>query len=111
MGDLKNVDVAHAQRLRAAGALLLDVREVDEWDAGHAPAAQHVPLSSVPDVLDDLPHDRIIVVVCRSGGRSARAGQFLVEHGFDVANLDGGMTAWHEAGAELQSESGDPFVA
>jgi rhodanese-related sulfurtransferase len=111
MSRIENVDVARALELLEEGALLLDVREDDEWNAGHAPPARHVALSSVPDFLDELPRERVIVCVCRSGGRSARAGQFLIEQGFDAVNLDGGMMAWHDAGIEMVAESGEPTVA
>lgn len=111
MSRIEDVDVARAMDLMREGALLLDVRENDEWEAGHASVARHVPLSSVPDVIEDLPRDRVIVCVCRSGGRSARAAQFLAEQGFDVVNLDGGMTAWHAARAEMVADGGEPTVA
>lgn len=110
MGTMMNVDATRAQEMVREGALLLDVREDDEWDAGHAEDALHVALSSVPDALDDLPRDRLIVCVCRSGGRSARAGNFLVEHGFDVVNLEGGMTAWRDSGYALVSDDGEPTI-
>lgn len=82
----------------AGNSLLLDVRELDEWIAGHAPDAMHIPLMELPDRLDTLPTDRPIVCVCRSGGRSARATEFLRHHGFDAINMVGGMKAWAEEG-------------
>jgi rhodanese-related sulfurtransferase len=111
MGPMENVDVARALQLLDEGALLLDVREDSEWEAGHAAPARHIALSSVPDFVDELPRDRVIVCVCRSGGRSARAGQFLAEQGFDVVNLEGGMTAWHAAGVELVGDGSEPTIA
>jgi rhodanese-related sulfurtransferase len=111
MTELSNIDVAAAQHLLSEGAFLLDVREENEFAAGHAPDAHHTPLSSVPDVLEDLPRDRVIVCVCRSGARSARAANFLLEQGFDAVNLEGGMHAWHDAGAPLLSPDGEPRVA
>ncbi len=111
MTPVENVDVTRALELVDDGALLLDVREGDEWRAGRAPQATHLPLSSVPDALDDLARERLIVCVCRSGGRSARAAQFLSEQGFDVVNLDGGMTAWHASGAIMVADDGVPIVA
>ncbi len=111
MAQIENVDVATARHLVAAGALLLDVREEYEWEAGHAPTARHIALAAVPDHVDDLPRQRIIICVCRSGGRSARAGQFLLEEGFDAVNLEGGMTAWHAAGAEMVADTAQPTVA
>lgn len=109
--ESENVDVERAVALIGEGALLLDVREDDEWEAGHAPAARHVALSSVPDVLDDLLTVQTVICVCRSGGRSSRAARFLREHGVRALNLDGGMIAWHAAGAEMLSDAGEPYVA
>ena len=96
-------------------ARLLDVREQDEWDAGHVEGALHVPLGDVPARLDELvdagADGRPLVVVCRSGGRSARAVAWLVQNGVDAVNLDGGMGAWADAGRPMVSELGDrPFV-
>jgi adenylyltransferase/sulfurtransferase len=74
---------------------LLDVREPMEWDAGHLDAAKHVPLRQVPGAIDSLPRDREIVVICRSGGRSAQAQHYLRQNGFaKVLNLSGGMKSW-----------------
>ena len=111
MNEIDDVDVASALTLINEGAILLDVREDEEWEAGRAPMARHVALSSIPDVVDDLPRDRVVICVCRSGARSARAARFLLEHGLRVVNLEGGMTAWSVAGAEMVSDGGEPFVA
>jgi rhodanese-related sulfurtransferase len=110
MTDLVNVDVDQARELVALGAVLLDVREDSEFELGHAPGAHHVPLAEIPDHLHDLAKDSRIVCVCRSGGRSARAGKFLLEQGFDAVNLEGGMTAWAEAGAPLEADHGEPAI-
>jgi rhodanese-related sulfurtransferase len=110
MTTLKDVDVDRAQELIESGSLMLDVREDSEWELGHAPQALHIPLAEVPDRLDALDKDRLIVCVCRSGGRSSRAGQFLIEQGFDAVNLDGGMTAWAEQGKPLVADGGEPAI-
>ena len=96
----------------ADDAVLLDVREQDEWDAGHAPRAVHIPLSELPARLDELPDTdaATLAVVCRHGGRSSRAVAWLEQQGFDVANLDGGMKAWEGAGKQLVGASGTPSV-
>lgn len=74
---------------------LLDVREPSEWDAGHLDRAKHVPLRQVPGALNDIPKEKEIVVICRSGGRSAQAQQFLKQSGYEkVLNLSGGMKSW-----------------
>jgi rhodanese-related sulfurtransferase len=104
--SVQDVEPAEAETLVSSGALLLDVREPDEWVAGHAPGATFVPLGTVRERVAELPRDRRIVAVCRSGGRSARATEFLVAQGFDVVNLRGGMQAWAEAGFPVETEGG-----
>lgn len=96
----------------ADDAVLVDVREDDEWRAGHAPNAIHVPLGTVPENLDAFPDtDEPVAVICRSGGRSGRAVQWLTHQGFDVVNVDGGMRAWGAAGKAMRSEDGtEPTV-
>ena len=90
-------------------AYLLDVREPDEWAAGHAPGAHHLPMMEVPVRMAEVPDEADVVVVCRSGGRSAQVTAYLRQHGWDnVRNLDGGMGAWQDAGRELVSEDGQP---
>ena len=85
--------------------VMVDVRENDEWAAGHAPNAVHIPLAELPSRLDELPEsDDAVPVVCRMGGRSARAVQWLVQQGFDVANVEGGMLAWQRAGKQLAAD-------
>ena len=94
-----------AQRV-ADGALLLDVREDDEWAAGHAPDAQHLALGRLQEEHGTLPTDRPIVAVCRVGGRSERAAVALRGVGYDVANLAGGMRAWAAAGQPVVTDDG-----
>ncbi|MGC0312304.1 rhodanese-like domain-containing protein [Kitasatospora acidiphila] len=89
-----------------AGAALIDVREQDEWDAGHAEGALHLPMSQFTARLDELP-DGPLYVVCRVGGRSAQVVQYLVAQGREAFNVDGGMFAWEQAGRPLVSGSGD----
>lgn len=97
-----------ASDLSRLGAVLLDVREAAEWKAGHASSARNVPLGELGVRLDSLPRDRRLVVVCRSGGRSARATALLVRSGFDAVNLDGGMRAWAAAGLPVEVAAGRP---
>ncbi|HEV7210019.1 MAG TPA: rhodanese-like domain-containing protein [Mycobacteriales bacterium] len=91
-----------------AGALLLDVREPAEWAAGHAPSAVHIPLGELPARLAELPRDRLVVAVCRGGGRSAKATSFLREAGIDAHNFDGGMKAWAAAGSPMEADGAAP---
>ena len=102
------VDAASGRALVESGALLLDVREPDEWAAGHAPGAHAIPLGQVQDRVDELPTDRQIVAICRSGGRSAAATEALNAWGFDAVNLAGGMRAWAGAGLPVVTDDGTP---
>ena len=91
-------------------AVIVDVREDDEWVAGHAPNAIHIPLGELPSRLDELPEtDDTVPVVCRRGGRSARAVMWLVQQGFDVANVEGGMLEWQRAGKRISAD-GEPEI-
>jgi len=87
---------------------LLDVREQDEWDAGHIEDAQHIPLGQLGARLAEVPKERVIVAVCRSGSRSDRAAKGLRGEGFEAENLEGGVTAWVRAGLPLVASSGGP---
>ena len=93
----------------ADDAYLLDVREPDEWSAGHAPGAHHLPMMQLPARLAEVPTEGEVVVVCRSGGRSAQVVGYLLANGWDnVRNLDGGMREWATAGRPMISEDGTP---
>jgi rhodanese-related sulfurtransferase len=99
--EVPETDVAALVRDRAAGKDLqiIDVREPDEYAAGHMPGARLIPLGQLPARTGELDPAKPIVVVCRSGNRSATATEFLLHSGFqDVRNLVGGMIAWAEAG-------------
>jgi rhodanese-related sulfurtransferase len=93
-------------------AWLLDVREDDEWAAGHAPNASHIPLAQLGARTGELPSDDEIYVICRSGVRSARATQALNGAGWRAINVAGGMQDWAAAGRPMLTDSGGvPFVA
>ena len=95
-----------------AGAFLLDVREDDEWTAGHAPGAVHVPLGKLGARARELPRDRELYVICRSGTRSAYAAQALAGAGLNTFNVADGMTGWAVAGRPMISEDGaEPYGA
>jgi rhodanese-related sulfurtransferase len=95
-----------------SGAYLLDVREDDEWAAGHAPDAVHIPVGTVPARAGEVPQDRQVYVICRSGTRSAYVAQALADAGWKTVNVADGMTGWAVAGRPMVSESdADPYVA
>jgi len=106
--DVSDVDPAEADRLVLAGAVMVDVREDDEWEAGHAPVAVHVPVGQVVDRMDELPADRTIVCMCRMGGRSGSVAAHLAGAGYDVRNIAGGMQAWAAVGLPVVDASGAP---
>lgn len=90
------------------GALLVDVREQDEIDAlsYNVPNILHVPLSEFEDRFAEIPKDKDVVMVCRSGGRSLRAAGFLVNHGYDkVVNMQHGMIRWAEKGFPTKGDT------
>jgi rhodanese-related sulfurtransferase len=94
-----NIGVSEAARLRDAGAFILDVREPFEWDEIHIPGATLIPLDTLASRMSDVPRDKPIVVVCRSGNRSQHGRDILLNAGFtNVTSLDGGMRAWQTAG-------------
>jgi rhodanese-related sulfurtransferase len=95
-----------------AGVYLLDVREDDEWAAGHAPEAVHIPVGAISERAAEIPQDREIYVICRSGARSAYAAQALAGAGWKTVNVSDGMTGWAVADRPMVSETGaEPYVA
>jgi rhodanese-related sulfurtransferase len=93
-------------------AWLLDVREDDEWAAGHAPGARHIPLGQLGARAAEVPQDELIYVVCRSGHRSGQAARALAGAGWRAVNVAGGMQQWAAAGLPMVTDSGaEPYVA
>ena len=93
-----DISATDARAMVAGGAVLLDVREADEWADGHAPEAVHIPMSQLNGRAAELPTDRTIVCVCHVGGRSAMVTAALNRSGWTALNLAGGMNAWVDAG-------------
>lgn len=87
--------------------VLLDVREDDEWQRGHAPGAQHIPMGDVPARLAEIDTEAQLFVVCHAGGRSQRVAQYLARNGYDPINVAGGMLAWAGAGRPVVTDGGD----
>ncbi|MEV6162470.1 rhodanese-like domain-containing protein [Streptomyces sp. NPDC052052] len=103
------VTAAEAARMTADGpAVLLDVRESSEWDAGHAPAALHLPLPRLAEgaPLPDSATGRPVVVICRSGNRSRHAARILADRGVRAVDVVGGMTAWAAEGLPVRDRRG-----
>ena len=96
--DENEIDVAELARRREAGANIVDVRRLDEYEAGHVPGALLVPLEELPSRQDEIPSDGEVLVICKTGGRSRQATEFLRQQGVDAVNVAGGTSAWIEAG-------------
>lgn len=91
----ETIDIGQIQQFQDEGAVVLDVREVDEFTEGHIIGAVNAPLSELKTgeraVLDK---DESYIVICRSGSRSKEASEILVEDGYDVVNVSEGMSSW-----------------
>ena len=101
-------EVTPSEAAADTGALLLDVREPAEWQAGHAPAARHIPLGALAGRIDELPRDRTLICICRSGNRSAQATRQLGDAGYRAVNMQGGMRAWSAAGLPMRADGSAP---
>jgi rhodanese-related sulfurtransferase len=88
--------------------VILDVREDDEWQAGHIEGAVHIPLSDLPARAAEVSGAAQVLCVCKVGGRSARATMLLRRSGVEAVNLHGGMHAWSAAGHPMVSDNGQP---
>lgn len=107
-GPLPSVEAAAVP----SEGLVLDVREDDEWAAGHVEGALHVPMSDFVarfgEVTEAVADGRTAYVMCRVGGRSAQVTQYLVGQGIDAVNVSGGMQAWDGAGRPMVTDHGNP---
>ncbi|MGW2182481.1 rhodanese-like domain-containing protein [Streptomyces sp. NPDC001732] len=95
-----------------ADGLVLDVREDNEWAAGHVEGALHIPMSNFVarfgELTEAVADGRRVHVMCRVGGRSAQVTQYLVQQGIDAVNIDGGMLAWDGAGRPMVTDDDSP---
>ncbi|AKL66964.1 rhodanese-like domain-containing protein [Streptomyces goshikiensis] len=107
-GPLPSVDAAAVP----SEGFVLDVREDDEWAAGHVEGALHIPMSDFVarfgELTEAVEDGRRVHVMCRVGGRSAQVTQYLVRQEIDAVNIDGGMQAWESAGRPMVTDSGNP---
>jgi rhodanese-related sulfurtransferase len=106
-----HISADEAVRRVAAGSVLVDVREQNEWDRGHAPEALFLPMSQLADGIDGLPDSEPLLIICHSGARSLRVATALHDAGYDVINVDGGMEAWTSAGGVVVSENDESPLA
>jgi len=97
---VSEVTVDELESALQSGAPLVDVREVEEYQDGHVPGAVLVPLASVPYALDRFASRQTTYVICRTGARSYRACEFLIDQGLDAVNVAGGTMAWITSGRD-----------
>lgn len=97
------IDIATLQERLEEGSPLIDVRQPEEYAEARAPGARLVPLDEVPDRIGEIPRDRTVYVICRSGGRSAKAVEHLRTQGIDAVNVTGGTLAWIDAGNAVET--------
>jgi rhodanese-related sulfurtransferase len=100
-GVLPFVTIEEAIARVTTGARIIDVRERSEWDDLHAPQAELLPMSTIGDRLDELSSEEQVLIICHSGGRSARVTASLIHAGYDAVNVEGGMLAWRAAGGAV----------
>jgi rhodanese-related sulfurtransferase len=106
--DVPEIDIAGLAAAREGGALLIDVRQPDEYASAHVPGARLIPLDDVPERIDEVPTDQTVYVICGSGPRSARAVEYYLQQGLDAVNVAGGTRAWVEAGNPVDTETASP---
>lgn len=95
--ETPEINVFEAKERLEKGDFLLDVREQHEFDDVHISGSTLIPLSEFEERYDELPRGKNIVVQCRSGARSAKATDVLLEKGYKAVNMAGGILAWEEA--------------
>jgi len=106
--SIREVDVSGVPTAFDESVVLLDVRENDEWDRGHAAGAQHIPMGEVPARMAEIDPEATLFVVCHLGGRSMRVARYLAQNGYQPINVSGGMQAWSDAGRPVFTDSGGP---
>ncbi|KUI23565.1 rhodanese-like domain-containing protein [Mycobacterium sp. GA-2829] len=104
--EVPQADVAALPTAFDGSALLLDVREHDEWRQGHAADALHIPMGEVPARLGEIDSDATVYVMCHAGGRSQRVAQYLARNGYRAVNISGGILAWSAAGRPIVTDDG-----
>ena len=95
--NVPEIDIETLSTEKDGGAPVFDVRQPDEYEEAHVPGVRLVPLADVPERVSEFPTDETVYVICKSGGRSARAVEFLRTNGVDAVNVAGGTMAWIDA--------------
>jgi rhodanese-related sulfurtransferase len=102
--NLEEVSAAEAIELSQGESWLVDVREPDEWETGHAAGAYSLPMSQLSERMGELPQDATLLVICHSGARSLRVTSALSAAGYNAINVQGGTMAWQSAGGAIVAD-------
>jgi rhodanese-related sulfurtransferase len=108
--SVREVDVSGVPTEFDQSVVLLDVREDDEWERGHAAGAHHIPMGDVPARMAEIDRGSTLFVVCHLGGRSLRVARYLAQNGYEPVNVTGGMQAWADAGRAVVTDGGGTGV-
>ncbi len=101
-GLAREVSVDKAYEMYQAGTFVVDVRTQEEWDEYHAPNAVLIPLDQLPNRLSEVPKDREILVICRSGNRSQEGRDILLSAGYNATSMTGGLKEWYAKGYPIE---------
>ena len=101
----KEVTIDELEHAIAQNAHVVDVREQDEFDAGHVPNAHHIPLNTVPERMAELPEGETVWLICQGGVRSMKAANYLEAQGYDVVSVAGGTGSWIQSGKTVSFEA------
>ncbi len=101
---VQQIEVSDVPAAFDQSVVLLDVREDDEWQRGHAAGARHIPMGEVPARLAEIDPGAKLFVVCQLGGRSMRVAKYLARNGYAPINVNGGMQAWTDAGRPVVTD-------
>jgi len=100
-GSVPEVDIDELDQARTEGSPVIDVRQPDEYDAGHVPGAKLIPLAEVAMRVQEIPAEGPVYVICLSGGRSLRVTEYLRRQGVDARSVAGGTKAWVDSGRSV----------
>jgi rhodanese-related sulfurtransferase len=103
MSEIPEIDLDELERRIIGNPVIIDVREEDEFIEARLDGVVHMPLSTVPERLSEIPTGEAVLVICALGGRSARAVEFMRANGIDATNIAGGTLGWIESGRPVIS--------
>jgi len=101
-GLARDISVDEAYKMYQGGTLVVDVRTQEEWDEYHVPNTTLIPLDQLPNRLSELPKDKEIVVICRSGNRSQQGRDILLSAGYNATSVTGGIKEWYAKGYDIE---------